>query len=320
MEGSVIVIGVRFDGASPLAVDRASVEPLLRAVAGDGVEAALLATCERTELHLAGTDAAGAIARFHRALRVAGLLVDGDPLPCLAADPYVAVGREAVLHLGRVAAGLDSSVLGDHDVLGQVKAALATAEAVGTAGPVLRAAYRCAIAAGRRSRARTSVATGGRSVAGAVAERARRAPDGPVLVVGAGTVGRAVARRLAKHGRPVVVANRSPEAARSLAAEVGGTWVPLEDVLVAAAGAAVVVAAAPVALRTSWCRDDAVVVDVAVPAAFEGDRPVVTLADVQSVGEQHHLRRLAGAVEAERLVRLAVARWADGDDIEEVAA
>jgi glutamyl-tRNA reductase len=317
MDGSVIVIGVRFDGASPLAIDRASVEPLLRAVADDGIEAALLATCERTELHVVGTDVADAIERFHRALRSVGLL--GEGAPCLGGDPYVAVGDAAVLHLGRVAAGLDSNVLGDHDVLAQVKGALALAEGAGTSGPVLRSAYRCAVAAGRRSRATTSIATGGTSVAGAVADRARHAPDGPALVVGAGTVGRAVARRLAKHGRSVVVANRSDETARVLAEEVGGTWVPLAEAAAAAAGAAVVVAAAPAELRTGWCRPDALLVDVAVPAAFTGSGTVVTLADVQAVGQEHHLRRLAGAVEAERVVRAAVARWADGQP-EEVAA
>ena len=204
---------------------------LARLVRGRLVEEALpLATCGRLELYLVTHDSA-------RALEVLRTLVrrhSGVTRTELAESTFQRCGPDVVRHLFRVAAGLDSVIHGEAQVLGQVRDALhhpATAE---TAGPWLHRLFQAAISAGKRVRTETEIGRGAVSLAGtALASLRRRAGslDGmSAVVLGAGDTGSLIARLLRKQrvGRLVVV-NRTLERARELAAEVGGEAAGLDD-------------------------------------------------------------------------------------------
>ena len=132
---------------------------------------------------------------------------------------YVQRNGEAARHLLAVASGLESMVLGEPEILGQVKQAAMLAEAVGAEGPILRRLLRSALSAGARSRQETAISAGAVSLGYAVVELARNIFSGleecRVLLIGAGEIARSVARPLVERGaRELVVANRSAERAR----------------------------------------------------------------------------------------------------------
>lgn len=196
-----------------------AVERLLARLDG---EALLLVTCNRTELY--GT---ASVDGLRRALLEAADAPDETPLVVLR-------GRGAVRHLLAVAAGLDSMVLGEPQILGQVRDALAVARRLGRLGAVLDRLGQHALAAGRRVRTETSLGRDRPSIpktAVALAAEVLAASDGrAVLVVGAGKVGELTAQALRDAGAgPIVVTNRTPAAAAELARAVGGEAAPFEE-------------------------------------------------------------------------------------------
>jgi glutamyl-tRNA reductase len=193
---------------------------LARRLAHDGREAAVLSTCNRTELYLVDADESEAIGELER--------VGGRPL-----GPYLyRLGDEAAaLHLFRVAAGLDSMVPGEGEILGQVRAAYEA----GACGPVLDRLFRGALHAGRKARAETAIGESPASVSAAAAALAQQVfgqLDGRrVLIVGAGKVGELAARNLISRGAEVkFVANRSADRAAELARKLGSEPLSLEGV------------------------------------------------------------------------------------------
>ena len=201
-----------------LGADEAS--KLAHRLAGDGREAAVLSTCNRTELYVVDGEEADAIAELER--------VGGRPLA-----PYLyRLGDEAAaLHLFRVAAGLDSMVPGEGEILGQVRAAYEA----GACGPVLDRLFRGALHAGRKARAETAIGESPSSVSAAAAALAQQVfgelEGRRVLIVGAGKVGELAARNLISRGAEVAfVANRSADRAAELARKLGSEPLPLEDV------------------------------------------------------------------------------------------
>ncbi len=206
-------------------------------------EALLLSTCNRTEVLIQPRDE-------EEAYRAALELVFLARAPELERPGLLYVKRHggAARHILAVASGLESMVLGEPEILGQVKQAAGLAEAVGAAGPVLRRLLRNALAAGRRARQETAIAEGAVSLGYAVVELARnifRDLDAcRVLIVGAGEIARAVARNLAERGaRELRVANRSPERARQFQEEFPQAVIlPFAGRLEALAGADLVVA------------------------------------------------------------------------------
>jgi glutamyl-tRNA reductase len=231
--------------ATPIAVRERAFVPLPRAaelaaeLATDG-EAVCLSTCNRTELYLVGADAA------RRALGALAAL-SGLPDEELRAVVYRLADEAAALHLFRVAAGLDSMVPGEGEILGQVRAAFEA----GSTGPVLDRLFRQALHAGKKARAETAIAESPASVSSAAAALAQQVfgqlRGCRVLLVGAGHVAELAARGLAARGAQIAfVANRSPHRADALAARFGGQGIPFEqaaavlgeiDVLVSSTGA-----------------------------------------------------------------------------------
>lgn len=143
-------------------------------------------------------------------------------------------GAKAVRHLLRVAAGLESMVIGEDEVLGQIKAAYEEGMRVGTIGPVLDRVFQAALRVGKEVRKATKIDRGAVSVGSVGVELLRRSLGGlsrrKVLVIGAGEAGETVAKALASRESGVVlVANRTLQKAALLAKELGGTALPFDS-------------------------------------------------------------------------------------------
>ncbi len=195
----------------------------------DGVEEAfILSTCNRTEIivHMRQDTGPGALARFLASERQ----VSGEELE---RHCYLYTEREAVRHVFRTAASLDSMVVGEAQILGQVKEAYALADRVGSLGPVLDALLRRAFTVAKRVRTETGIARHPVSIAYAAVGLARdifgALDDRTAMIVGAGKMARLAAQHLVGNGvQSVLVANRSYQRADELARELRGRAVPFD--------------------------------------------------------------------------------------------
>ena len=234
-------------------------------------EAVVLSTCNRTELY-------ASVSRFHGALDdatqaladIAGLR-PGE-LRSLCA---VFFDEGAVAHTFSVASGLDSLVVGESQILGQVKAALTLSQAHETVGTVLNSLFQQAIRVGKRVHTETGIGAAGRSLISAAYRLLTDelgALDGQrVLVVGAGAMAGLAARTAATDGAMVTCANRTLARAERLAEAVGGKAVPLADLPQALAETDVLVTCTGARTLTIGVDDLAGtpvrgIVDVALPA------------------------------------------------------
>lgn len=187
------------------------------------VSAVPLCTCNRTEIYVesgSGVGAREALARCLEAVGVDIALFEGDYGLRLA-------GADAVRHLFRVCAGLESMMLGEPQVGGQVKDAYRAARELGPLGPITLRAFQGSFRAGKRVRTETKIGEGAVSVAFAAVELARKffadLGDNRALLVGAGETGALAARHFLAQGiGSLAIANRSPERARELAVDLSG--------------------------------------------------------------------------------------------------
>jgi glutamyl-tRNA reductase len=203
------------------ALDRDHAQRLARALAGESGEAVCLSTCNRTELYLAGRDVDEAEARAEAAL----VALEEELRPAL----YRLRDEAAALHLFRVAAGLDSMVPGEGEILGQVR----TAYELGSTGTILDRLFRQALHAARKARVETAIGESPASIssaAGALAEQVFGELRGrKILVIGAGKVGDLAARNLlSRDARIAWIANRSVDRAAELAERIGGEALSLD--------------------------------------------------------------------------------------------
>ncbi|MDX6465829.1 MAG: glutamyl-tRNA reductase [Gaiellaceae bacterium] len=211
--------------------ERGATELLVVLLARPGIEeAAALATCNRTELYLLARDARDAERAVTAELARAGKLPPAE----IATAIQMLDGAAAARQLFTVAAGLDSMVVGEAEIQGQVSRAYQLALAAATSGRVVNRLFQDALRTGKRVRSETGVARHGASVASvavAIAQReigdlrGRRA-----LVIGAGRHGALIARALTSCGAETIfVANRSHERAEELARRFAGTAVGFDD-------------------------------------------------------------------------------------------
>ncbi|HVC80540.1 MAG TPA: glutamyl-tRNA reductase [Chloroflexota bacterium] len=192
-------------------------------------EAALVSTCHRTEVYAVDdgeSDTAGLALRFLRDWH--GNVAD-QVVPYL----YVKRGAEAAHHLFRLAAGLDSMVLGEDQILAQLKGALDAARNAGTLGPVLFRLLEGGLAAGKLVRAETGIARGHLSAVSVVVDLARERLGGlagrRILVVGAGATGELALKHLRDEGEArVLLTNRTNARADALASQYGAEPWPFE--------------------------------------------------------------------------------------------
>ena len=193
-------------------------------------EAAAISTCNRTELYLVAADAVAA-----ESLALGVLAREAEIRPTeLVGHLYSLRAGEAAMQLFRVTAGLDSMIIGEAEVQGQVKRAYELALVEGATGPVLNRLFRGALAAGKRARSETAISERGLSVPSVAVELAQRSigdlASRLVLVVGAGETAELTARALSARGvEPAFIANRRYDRAIGLAQRFGGRAVRFED-------------------------------------------------------------------------------------------
>ena len=212
-----------------VALDREESGRLAHELAAVAGEAVCLSTCNRTELYLSGEGLAEAAEQAVKALEERS---GADLRPVL----YRLEDEAAGIHLFRVAAGLDSMVPGEGEILGQVRDAFET----GAPGPLLDRLFSQAIHAGKKVRTETAIAESPASVSSAAAALAEQVfgdlSGCRVLLVGAGKIGELAARNLVSRGAEIAaVANRSVDKAQELAAGFGGRAIPLDEISAALA-------------------------------------------------------------------------------------
>jgi glutamyl-tRNA reductase len=301
----VFVVGANYRSAPLELLERLAVDPERRPKALAGLldlehvhEAVIVSTCNRVEVYTA-------ISRFHSAAGdVRRFLADlhGLAVEELADHLYDYYEERAVQHLFAVAAGVDSMVVGEAQILSQVREAFQAAQAERTVGPVLSSLFARAVKAGRRARSETAIGAGMASTVTVALRVAANRLDGlagrRALLVGAGSLARLAGRALREAGAAeLVVANRTPATGAALARELGGRAVPLDQVADELAAADLMVAATAGTTPTVTTatvtealarRADAplVVLDLGVPRDVEpGVRglPGVVLADLDAL-------------------------------------
>ena len=308
-----------------LAYGRAEVPPALAGLAaGTGAEAVLLTTCNRTEFYLSAADEAG----VEHALEALSHRIGVDPAEA-ARWLYVRRDREAAHHLFRVAAGLDSMIVGEPQIQGQVKEAYAAARQVAghtgpIVGPALNRLFQSALNVGGRVRSETRLGIGAASVPSAAVELSKKIfgslKGRRALVLGAGEMSEVTLECLQGEGvRTAVVANRTYDRARELTEKWGGsaihweefaTALPQVDIVICSTAAPHPVltlerfrAALPRGPRKPLC-----IIDIAIPRDVEtavGDQENVFLYnvdDLQQIVDDSLDRRRAELPAAERIV------------------
>lgn len=287
--------------------------------------AALISTCNRVELYVPGEHEARPVVRF----LAEELGTDGD-----AVERYFETwhGVEAVRHLYRVASGLDSMVLGETEILGQVRTAFSEAVRAETQDAVLSRLFHTAVRTGRRARNETGIGDGALSVSSIAVQQVRALlPDlstARVLVVGAGEAGQLAAQSIIAAGaREVVVTNRTFARAEAVAAALGGAAVPFVSLPDALSVAHVVIGAAgaetPLISRASIeaCLEERegaplLIIDIAMPRTVDPAARTLRgvtyydLDDLQALADRASAARMGEADAVEMIVAEETARFA----------
>ena len=213
-------------------------------------EIVLLSTCNRVEIYATSSAQRG---------RTSSLLQSLCAEPCdFPSHTYFYEDFDALKHLFRVAAGLDSMVLGETEITGQVKRAYESARSAQLTGGILNRVFQNAFSVVKELRTHTGIGRGATSVGSVAAELAEKIfthdlSKQSVMIIGAGQMGEACVRHLAKKGaRSILVSNRSFARAVQLAGEFGGLAVPFEDCFTAMTGADIVLAST--ASPKPWLR------------------------------------------------------------------
>ncbi len=312
-----------------LAVEEDKLRELLRDVAASGVvqEALILSTCNRVEVYgVADVPGEARAVAFRHLCQHRGVSL-GLVEPLL----YTDLDQDAVRHAFRVASSLDSMMIGEPQILGQVKDAFALAQACETVGPRLHTLFTQAFAVAKRVRTETEIARHAVSVSFAAVELAKKIFDGlggkAVLLVGAGKMSELAARHLVEQGAfPIYVTNRTWARAQDMARALAGTAVPWDELETALAGVDIVVtstgAPEPVISKEAVQRvmhsrraRPLFFIDIAVPRDVEegvdrlGDVYRYDIDDLKQVVDANIRERLREAQRAESLVEREIGKF-----------
>jgi glutamyl-tRNA reductase len=286
-------------------------------------EAVILSTCNRTEVYWAGSASGAELSKWLE--RHHGNNLD------LARSLYVHQEQRAVEHAFSVASGLDSMVLGEAQILGQLKDAYRVAQQAGSTGPALNKLFQAAFSAAKRVRSETRIGENAVSIASATVSLARRVYSDlsahTALLIGAGDMNALAARHFMSAGvRRMVIANRTLSRAQALALELKAYAVGLDDLDQELARADIVIActASPVPLITKSAAEAAIrarrrrpifMVDLAVPRDIDPgvadleDVYLFSIDDLQQLIDENRQQRAAAAGGARLLIDEEVARF-----------
>ncbi len=323
---SIVVLGVNHKSAPLDVIERVTIsdESLPKSLHGlvsrDHVrETVVLSTCNRTEVYVVAEKFHGAFADVSDFFcEISGLTVEE-----LQPHFYSQHDDAAVSHLFEVASGLDSAVLGETEILGQVRDAWEKARSESTSRTSLNLLFRHALEVGKRARTETSISKSTASVSHAAVEMATdilgTISGRKVLVIGAGDMGAGIARALANAGsQSVTVMNRSRERAEQLAQSVGAVVSHIDDLQNAireadvvltctGAGDAIISVEDVRRARGENHNSPLLIVDIAVPRDVEhevGELPGVTLRDLHDLRDWAQAGIEARQQEAEEVRRI----------------
>jgi glutamyl-tRNA reductase len=308
--------------------------PKLKAALNDlatryGCEAAIVSTCNRVEIYIARAGSTimpdadlivEFIAQFHQ-------LTYDKIRPIL----YAKNNQDAIQHLFQVASSLDSMVVGEGQIAGQIKQAYETAHEAGTAGIVMHGLFQQALAVAKRVRTQTGISRGHVSVSSVAVDYVRqvhdRFDDKTILVIGAGKMGALTLKHLRDlQPQRILVTNRSPEKAFDVAKECGGVAIPWEQLDDALVEADIVLsttgAPEPIMVRRRFdtilarrSRGTMVILDIAVPRDFDprihdGDRACLfNVDDLKRIQDQTIQERQQHVRPAEAIIEQEVKRF-----------
>lgn len=326
MQGEIVIVGVNHRGApvevrEQVALNGSLEHSLRELLAVPSIEeGVIVSTCNRVEVVAIAEDGDSAVDAL------TDFLGQGDQAQGRKLVDYLSVyrGREAVRHLFRVAASLDSMVVGEPQILGQLKDSYIAASSVGTAGTILHRCFHKSFSVAKRIRSETAVASGAVSVSSAAVELAckifDRLEDKTAMLIGAGTMGELAARHLVTQGvGNVIVTNRTFDRAVELANEFGGTPLPFEELRRHLMIADVVIGstAADGFILTRQVIQDTLrqrkyrpmfLIDLSVPRNFDpaiNDLDNVYLYDIDDLGgvaEENLVERTREATKAEAII------------------
>ncbi len=325
---SVLVVGISHKSAPVELLERLAMDPdgavklVADAVAGEHVtEAAAIVTCNRLEVY-------AQVDRFHGSVEdLSGLFVERASLATEALLPhlYVHYDEGAVSHLFQVAAGLDSMVVGEGQILGQTRNALRVGQEHGTVGPVLNTLFQQALRVGKRAHAETDIDRAAPSLVTAALERSIVPVEGArVLVIGAGAMASLAAAHLSRGGASAItVLNRSAASAERLAQEYGARSaplaaladeLPLADIVVSCTGAPEpLVRLADVVTARAGSDRPLVVIDLALPHDVDpsvADLPGVELISLAGLADElRGLEAAAGVDDVRTIVAQEIAAF-----------
>ena len=327
---SLVVVGINHRTAPVEVRERVVFEPAripdalreLRTLP-DVLESVIVSTCNRTELYCVTETPQPELGTWLQQYHQLGTSIHH----CL----YHHVANDAVEHAYSVASGLDSMVIGEPQILGQLKDAYRVAQDAGTTGPVLNRLFQTAFSVAKRVRTETKIGANAVSVASAAVAMARTVfasfENRTALLVGAGETVALAARHLYADGlRRMIIANRSVDRARELAAEFHGFAIGLDEIPNHLKEADIVIAstAAPTTIITRKMTADALrarkrrpmfMVDIAVPRDIDADVAeledvyLFTVDDLQSLVNENLEGRRQAAREAGELIHAEVERF-----------
>jgi len=302
---SVVAIGLHARSLPLHVFERLSLDVVSRAKlrahlvsSSDVGEAVVVSTCNRLEVYVMAERFHGAYAEIRNGISLIGQVAPED----FSDQLYAHYDLEAAEHLFGVSTGLDSAVVGEHEILGQVRSSWEEGLADETSGAGLNLLFRHALETGKRVRTETGIARGIASISQAAVAMATEhlgaLRDKRVVILGAGEMGEGMALSLADAGpAEILVVNRTPERADALAARVGGRALPLEelgralidtDVLLTSTGANSLLVDHASIEPTVEARGgrDLLIVDIAVPRDVDsavGSLAGVTLLDMDDL-------------------------------------
>ena len=267
----------------------------------------VLSTCNRVELYWYGEEVEGVVSMISEFfINKTGM----DPLECAA----ILHGDDVVRHLFRVASGIESLMVGENEILAQVRQAAEEAARRGTLDPYLRLLFHRAVVAGKRARRETRISAGAVSIPLVAARLASEEMGGlegrTVVIVGAGEAAAIMAEAVAKQkpGRLIVV-NRTPGKAKRLAEMLDAEWGGLDMLpkLLGEADVILVAVSGPVLSRDMldlYARQGLLVIDISMPPAVEGSSRVSTrwIDDLKPIAEKNRRLREAEIPRVERIV------------------
>jgi glutamyl-tRNA reductase len=284
-------------------------------------EGVVISTCNRTEFYLAAENAKQAFEMIETRLAVK-IQLDSS----VSAHFYRKERTEAARHLCRVVSGLDSMMLGETEIFGQVKHAYTSALEAGATGSILNKLFQRSFGIGKKVRTETSIQEGSTSVGNVAVDLAEKIfghlKNSEVMILGAGEMSRVTAQSLVSRGaKSIFVANRSFDRAQELAAEMGGSAVRFDDwqstlervdVVISSTGAphAIVQRADVEKARRARKYRPLFFIDIAVPRDIDpevGEIEEVYLYDIdtlEQLAEEARGRRQLQIVQCEQIIEL----------------